>query len=319
MNTASTILITGGTGLIGKALTVALLERGFHVIILTRRPAKQKNNHPLLTYAAWNAVEKTINNDAIAKADYIIHLAGASLAKKRWTEKRKQKIISSRVDSGKLIVESLINIPNKVKAVISASATGWYGTDSLSFGEGRGEVFTETDPAANDFLGQTCRQWEAAIEPVSFLKKRLVKFRIGIVLSNEGGALKEFKKPLRFGIATILGSGKQIISWIHIDDLVRLFLYALDNENLSGTFNAVAPNPVTNKQLILQIAEKQRGRFCIPIHVPFLALKIFLGEMIMEALKSTTVSCKKIQEAGFIFQYPTIEKTIQQLGGQKFT
>jgi len=317
MNTGSTILITGGTGLIGKALTEALLQRGFHVIVLTRKPAKQKSNHPLLTYAAWNVEAKTIDKDAIAKADYIFHLAGASVAEKRWTTRRKKEIVDSRVDSGKLIIENLKTIPNKVKTVISISGIGWYGPSpslTLPFGEGTEKrSFIETDPATDDFLGQTCKQWEAAIEPVSFLDKRLVKFRTGIVLSNEGGALVEFKKSLRFGLATILGSGKQIISWIHVDDLVRLFLYALDNENVSGTFNAVAPNPVTNKQLILQIAQKQRGRYFIPIHVPSLALKIILGEVSIEVLKSATVSSKKIQEAGFIFQYPTIDKAIQQL------
>ncbi len=319
MNTGSTILITGGTGLIGKALSEALHERGFHIIVLTRNPTKQKSNHPLLTYATWNVEKKTIDEDTIAKADYIIHLTGASVAGKRWTKKWKKEIIDSRVESGKLIVESLKTIPNKVKTVISISGIGWYGPDpSLALSRGEGiekDFFIETDSAAEDFLGQTCKQWEAAIEPVSFLGKRLVKFRTGIVLSNEGGALAEFKKPLRFGLATILGSGKQVVSWIHIDDLVRLFLYVLDNENISGTFNAVSPDPVTNKQLILQIAEKQRGRYFIPIHVPSLALKIILGEVSIEVLKSATISSKKIQDAGFIFQYPTIKEAIQQLAG----
>jgi uncharacterized protein (TIGR01777 family) len=308
MNSGSTILITGGTGLIGKALTEALLQRGFHVIVLTRRSNdKPKTINDKLTFAEWNIMEQTISKEAITQADYIIHLAGASVAEKRWTKKRKQEIVSSRVDSGKLIVESLKTISNKVKAVISISGIGWYGSPTPTLPGGEGTAFIETDPAAEDFFGQTCRQWEAAIEPVSFFGKRLVKFRTGIVLSNEGGALKEFKKPLQFGIAPILGSGKQVLSWIHIDDLVRLFLFALDNENISGIFNAVSPNPVTNKQLILKIAEKQRGRFFMPIHVPSFLLKIILGEMSREVLKSATVSCKKIQDAGFIFQYPSID------------
>ncbi len=307
------ILITGGTGLVGKALTEALLQKGFHVIILTRNSSNQKTNQENLSYAEWNIEKKTIDKNVFANADYIIHLAGASVAEKRWTKKRKQEIISSRVNSSRLIVDSLINIPNKVKAVVSASATGWYGQNSLSLGEGRGEVFTESDPAAEDFLGQTCKQWEAAIDQVNGLGIRLVKLRIGIVLSNCGGAMKEFKKPLRFGIAAILGSGQQVISWIHIDDLVRIFLFALDNEKLSGIFNAVAPHPVTNKQLILQIAEKKRGRYFIPIHVPSFMLKLILGEMSIEVLKSFTVSAEKIQQAGFIFQYPSIDKAIDQL------
>lgn len=312
-----TVLITGGTGLLGRALTEALLQRGFRVIILTRNPEKQKPNHQYLNYAGWNVSSQTIDREAIATADYIIHLAGASVSERRWTTERKKEIISSRVDSGKLIVESLKTIPNKIKAVICASATGWYGPDLtpnpyLQSGEGRKVAgFKETDPASTDFLGQTCKQWEAAIEPVADLDIRLVKLRIGIVLSNEGGALKEFRKPLKFGLATILGSGNQVISWIHIDDVVRLFLYMLDNENISGAFNAVSPSPVTNKELVLLLAKSERGKNFIPIHIPSIALKIGLGEMSGEVLKSFTVSAEKILQTGFVFQYPDIDKAIE--------
>ena len=166
-------------------------------------------------------------------------------------------------------------------------------------------------------MGQTCKQWEAAIEPASFLGKRLVKIRIGIVLSNEGGAYPEFKKPLKFAFATILGNGKQIVSWIHIDDLVRAILFAMENEKMEGVYNAVAPHPVSNKELVLEIARKERGRSYIPVHVPTFALKIRLGEMSVEVLKSATVSSEKIQQAGFIFQYPDIESAILQLSHQK--
>jgi uncharacterized protein (TIGR01777 family) len=144
------------------------------------------------------------------------------------------------------------------------------------------------------------------------LNKRLVKLRIGIVLSNNGGALKEFKKPLRFGLATILGSGKQIISWIHIDDLVQLFIYALENENMNGVYNAAAPNPVSNKELIITAA-KARGKFYIPVYVPSFVLKLMLGEMSVEVLKSTTVSSLKVQDAGFFFNYTDIQTALKQL------
>jgi uncharacterized protein len=306
-----TILITGGTGMIGKALTQALIERGYNVIVLTRHiNDKQKTKNDKLSYAVWDVEKQTIDKDAFAKADHIVHLAGASVAEKRWSKKRKQEIIDSRVESGKLIVESLKNIPNKVKTVITASGIGWYGPD-------KGKVFTEDDPSSNDFLGQTCKQWEAAIEPASFLGKRLVKIRIGIVLSNEGGAYVEFKKPLKFGFATILGKGKQIISWIHIDDLIRIILFAIENEKMEGIYNAVAPNPVTNEELVLEIARKEKGKSFIPVHVPTFALKIRLGEMSIEVLKSATVNSEKIQNAGFIFQYPDIDSTILQLSHQK--
>jgi len=308
MNTA---LITGGTGLVGQALTEALLQQGFQVIILTRdvgnRPAITHEN---LRFAKWDIRQQIISREAIAEADFIIHLAGAPVADKRWTPRRKQEILQSRTESSKLIVDSLKTIPNHIKTVISASAIGWYGSDRQAPEKNQPiEGFQETDPAANDFLGQTCRQWEAAIEPVSFMEdKRLVKLRLGIVLSNSGGALKIFKKPLSFGIAPIMGSGNQMMSWIHIDDLVRLFLFALDKDTLSDAYNAVAPHPVSNKEFILHLAQKHRGRFFIPVHIPSLVLKMGLGERSVEVLKSMTVSSKKIREAGFIFQYPEISR-----------
>ena len=159
----------------------------------------------------------------------------------------------------------------------------------------------ETDPAAEDFLGTTCKEWEASIDPVISLGKRLVKFRTGIVLSKEGGALKEFQKPLRFGIATILGNGKQIMSWIHIDDLVRLYMYAIETEKLNGVYNAVAPHPVTNKKLVIQLAKTMRGKFYVPIFVPSFILKMVFGGLSIEVLKSATVSWGKREEYTFLY------------------
>ena len=309
-----TILITGGTGMIGKALTQALIERGFHVIILTRHfNDKQKTGNDKLTYATWDVAKQTIDKNAFAKADYIVHLAGANFADKRWNEKVKNEIVSSRVDSAKLIIESLKTIPNKVRTVISASGISWYGADDVK----TSKPFTETNPPANDFMAQTCQQWENAIEPASFLGKRLIKFRIGPVLSTEGGAYVEFKNPLSFGVAGIIGNGKQIMSWIHIDDLVRAILYGMENEKMDGVYNAVAPEPASNKELILKIAKKLEGKGFIAVHVPSFALKIVFGEMINEILKSTTVSSEKIQQVGFIFQYPDLGSAISQLASQK--
>jgi uncharacterized protein len=298
----ATVLITGGTGLIGRALTKSLLEKGYEVIILTRDPAKFATHTTRLNYAAWDPAAQTIDTDAITKTDHIIHLAGAGVADKRWSKKRKQEIVESRVKSGELLVKTLRETANQVQSVISSSAIGWYGPDD----KGQNTGFAEDAPAAADFLGQTCKQWEASIEPVAQLGKRLVKLRTGIVLSKDGGALKEFLKPLRFGIASILGTGRQMISWIHIDDMVRLYITAIEKENMIGVYNAVAPSPVTNKQLIMALARKKRGRFFIPVYVPSFVLKIMLGEMSIEVLKSATVSCEKLSKTGFIFQYPTI-------------
>jgi uncharacterized protein (TIGR01777 family) len=302
----ATILITGGTGMIGSALTKGLLAKGYGIIILTRKAKPPKGN---VVYKEWDVEKGTVDESAITKADYVIHLAGANVADGRWTEKRKKEIVDSRVRSGELLVRSLKEIPNKVKAIISASAIGWYGPDPKVPNP---TPFVETDIADDGFLGTTSKLWEGSIQPVVEFGKRLVIFRIGIVLSNKGGAYAEFKKPLNFSTATILGNGKQVVSWIHIDDLVRLLIAAIEDEKLYGIYNAVAPNPVSNKELILEIS-KQRNKFYIPLHVPTFALKIALGEMSVEVLKSAAVSSKKVEGTGFQFLYPTIAKAVENL------
>jgi len=203
--------------------------------------------------------------------------------------------------------------PNKVKAVFSSSAIGWYGPDPQIPSR---KPFMEADPAHKDFLGSTCKLWEEAIEPVRNLGKRLVLFRTGIVLSNSGGAYVEFKKPLQFRVATVMGSGKQIVSWIHIDDLVELYIKAMEDENWNGVYNAVAPQPVSNKHLIKTIA-KQTGKQHLTFHVPEIVLKTVLGEMSIEVLKSATVSCRKLELMGFAFSFPDIQTAINNLRASK--
>ena len=304
----STVLITGGTGLIGRALTKELVSKGYTVIILTRDKRRHKAAGNI-SYAEWNVEKQTIDKDAVAKADFIIHLAGANVAEGRWTEKRKKEILNSRVQSGALIVKAIKETPNTIKAVVSASAIGWYGPDPQIPNP---KPFVESDSAANNFLGNTCRQWEAAIQPVMEAGTRLVILRTGIVLSNEGGAYAEFKKPLNLGIASVLGSGKQVISWIHIADLVRLYIEAIENNRLSGIYNAVAPNPVNNKALISEMA-RQRKKFYIKAPVPAFVLKAMLGEMSVEVLKSATVSSHKIESTGFQFMFSDIGTAIYNL------
>jgi uncharacterized protein (TIGR01777 family) len=304
------ILIAGGSGLVGSRLNRMLLSKGYETIILTRKlPEQQGQKDSHTSYALWDIEKGTIDKEALARADYIINLAGAAVAEQRWTAARKQEIINSRVKSCDLLVKALRETDNKVKTVLCASAAGYYGADKS------GPVFkgfTETDPPATDFLGETCRLWEESIDPVTSLDKRLVKFRIGIVLSNEGGALVEFKKPLKFGLATILGSGNQIISWVHIEDLCRLMIHALENEALSGVYNAVAPTPVSNKTLIKTLAQV-REKFYIPVPVPVFALKIAMGEMSAEVLKSATVSAAKTESTGFRFLFPDVKTALEGL------
>jgi uncharacterized protein len=300
-----TILITGGTGLVGKALAPLLVAKGYRVIIMSRG----KNNPSptdAIVYAQWDTDKQTTDLAAVQQADYIVHLAGAGVMDKRWTEEWKKTIVDSRTQSSRLLVDTLQKHPHQVKAVISASAIGWYGPDKTP-----AVPFTEEAPADSAFLGDTCRQWEESIQPVTQLGIRLVKLRIGIVLAEGGGALQEFKKPLRFRIAGILGNGKQVVSWIKIEDLCRMFIYAIENEQLQGAYNAVAPAPVSNRTLTLALARAVCGRFFIPMHVPAFMLKLIIGGGSIEILKSTTVSSKKIQDAGFVFDYNTIEEAVR--------
>lgn len=308
------VIIAGGTGLVGTRLTELLIQRGYKVTILTRNKNKASNN-AAVSYACWDIIHKTIDAEPFATATAIINLAGAGIAEKRWTPERKKELVNSRVNACNTIVNALQETPNQIQTIINASAVGWYHPNVVTT-----KKYQEEEPANTDFLGTTCKQWEQAIHPVTLLKKRLVKFRIGIVLSKDGGALKEFLKPIRYGIASILGNGKQQISWIHIDDVCNMFIHALENENITGVFNAVAPDPITNAKLTMALAKKKRGMFFIPVIVPKFILKLVLGEMSTEVLKSSNISCKKWldfttnqQKEKFSFKYPTIEAAINNL------
>lgn len=269
-----------------------------------------------LSYATWDINRQTIDETAMVKADHIIHLAGAGVADKRWSGKRKKEIVDSRVQSSQLIVNSLQTIPNNVRTVVSASAIGWYGPDTKtgkdSAAKEISKPFTEDDPPAPDFLGMTCKRWEESIQPVEALGKRLVILRTGIVLGRAGGALEEFLKPLKFGVAAILGNGKQVISWIHLEDLVNMYIASLENTQLQGVYNAVASNPVSNKELTLELARAKRKYF-LPMHVTSFLLKIVLGEMSIEVLKSATVSNEKIRKTGFGFHFDSIPVALKDL------
>ncbi len=303
-----TVLLAGGSGTIGRRLHELLLQKGYEVIILSRSEPKDKKL-PGTRYARWNVIKGEIDKDAITECDHIINLAGEPVAGKRWTPEQKNTILESRVQTCALLVNALYSIPNKVQSIISASASGYYGPDNLlSLNDG----FTEDDPPSDDFLGEVCQQWEESIEAVNALGKRLVILRTGIVLSKKGGAFVEFTKSLKFNIAAILGTGKQIISWIHEDDICHMYLHALENESMSGAYNAVAPHPVSNRELIMALAHA-RKKFVIPVHVPGFALRLALGELSTEVLKSANLSADKIQKAGYSFLYPDIHTAARAL------
>ena len=302
-------IITGGSGLIGRSLTNYLISLGHDIIIFTR---KSLNSDRLqVTYKLWDPEKGTLDIESIQKADYIINLAGAGVMDKPWTPEYKKLILNSRVASGKVLSQALDKTTHGVKAFIAASAIGWYGEDKTDLKHTYG--FIESDPPAKGFLGETCLLWEESVNSIEKTNTRLVKLRFGIVLSNEGGAFPEFKNSLKFGVASILGNGKQIISWIHIDDLCRMIVFAMQDDTVTGIYNAVSPEPVRNKEMIIHTAKTLRHRFYVPVHVPKMAIQLMLGERSTEILKSATVNCKKIKTAGFTFLYPSLKLALDEL------
>ena len=308
----STILITGGTGLVGTALSNSLIHLCHKVIILTRKKKESSNTN--IQYAYWDIEKGIIEEGILALADYIVHLAGENVAEKRWTARRMEEILESRIMPGNCLIKALNDSPNKVKAVIAASAIGWYGPDNNNSAIGG---FTEEIANYDDFLGNTCFAWEQSMSPINKMGIRLVTLRIGIVLSEKGGALKEFMKPLDFGVAATMGSGKQIVSWIHIDDLCRMIGFCIENEEIKGVFNAVSPNPVSNSLLVKTLKKASDKLLSINISIPSFFLKLLLGDMSIEILKSTRVSAQKIINAGYRFEYSIISEAIKQLVDKK--
>ncbi len=302
--------MSGGTGLVGSALASHLTERGYQIIILSREKNRSSKN-PNIKYSFWNVEKAILDKNAVLTADHIIHLSGAGVMDKKWTAEYKKKILESRTKSAELIINCLKENEHQLKTFVSASAIGYYGADPKILE--RKDGFIESDLPSKDFLGETCLLWEASVEAVVAIGIRPVKLRTGIVLSKNGGALKEFKRPLRFGFAAIFGNGKQIISWIHIDDLCRMYCEAIENKYLHGTYNAVAPEPVSQKKLMLILANKMRNKFFTAVHIPVFLLKLFLGKRSIEILKSATVSDRKIKATGFTFLYPSLESAVNEL------
>lgn len=292
------ILIAGGSGLIGKRLTRTLLEHGYAVAHLGRSISGGK-----VPTFIWDPEKGTYDKDAITGIDVVINLAGAGVADKRWTASRKKIIAESRVKSVALLSKLIVD--STVQTVIGASAIGYYGFS-------KEKIFKESDPAGSDFLAQVTREWEEAYHPINKQDKRLVNFRIGIVLAKEGGALQEMAKPIRYFVGAPLGSGEQELSWIHIDDLCAMVVQAIEQNEMRGVYNAVAPNPVTNKQMTYAIAKKIHRPILVPF-VPAFALFILLGEMAQIVLNGSVVSSKKIEASGFEFSFPELSDALHDL------
>lgn len=296
------VLITGGTGLVGKVLSKKLLDKGYQVSFLSR----SQKEIPNIKVYQWNIEQGAIEEEAVLEADYIVHLAGAGVADKNWTEKRKKLIIESRTKSADLIQQVLENNEHKPQAFISASGISIYGDD-------KGEiVLDENSPSESSFLAEVVKVWEKSADQFSDLEMRVVKLRIGIVLSPEGGALPKIVKPIRYGFGASLGSGRQYVSWIHVDDLAEMFIQAIENQNMIGVYNAVAPNPVSNQELTKKSAKVLKKGMFLP-NVPSFMLKLMMGEMANIVLGGLNISGQKILDTGFQFQYTEIEKALEDL------
>ena len=291
------ILITGGSGLIGKAITSYLKKNNYEVAWLSRKPKKQKQKS-----FAWDVHKQTLDEKALDWCDGIIHLAGAGVADKRWSEKRKKEILESRTLSTRLLFENLQKLEKRPEVFISASAIGYYGMDT-----GR-ELIKEESPEGDGFLAEVVTKWEAELARLNTLGMRTVILRTGIVLDKKGGALAEMLKP---PVAAPLGNGKQYMSWIHLDDLAAMYGYALTHP-LTGIYNAVAPHPVSNYDLTKAAAEA-KGKPFLPIPVPGFLLKIVLGEMAGMVTGGNKVSSQKVEMAGFIFKYPYIKEALEKI------
>ncbi len=293
------ILISGGSGLVGTELSKMLKAKGHSISILSRKKSTAQG------FVQWNVEQGTIDKNALKGIDAIIHLAGEGIADERWTDERKVSIIDSRVNSTRLLLTELQKGTHQVKTFISASATGYYSE------RGDDMMFEDAIPA-RDFLGTTCVLWEKEVNKIAKLGIRTVKLRTGIVLTLDGGALKKMIMPFKFGVGSALGDGKQWMSWIHVNDLCAMYMYALEQENVNGEYNAVAPAPVSNYEFSKTLAKVMHKAFWAP-NVPAFILKMLFGEMSAVVLGSTRASSTKIEKAGFKFQFENLSDALKNL------
>ncbi len=291
------VLLTGGTGFIGRYLTTMLLEKGYSVSILTRA---SKKNTDTISYYIWDVSQNSIEEAAVLNADYIIHLAGENIADKKWTEERKAEIIASREQSIQLIVSVLKKHDKKLDAFISASGVGIYGALNGK------QICAEDTPAANDFLGITCQKWESATRAVTELGIRTVQIRTGLVLGKNDGFLKKLLPVFKFRLGSALGSGEQFMPWIHIHDLCSIYLQAISNPKMQGSYNAAINDGTTNAVFSRTLARVLGYSIWLP-NVPAFVLKIVMGEMAVIVLTGLRVSSDKIEKTGFEFKYKSLQ------------
>jgi uncharacterized protein len=293
-------IISGGSGLVGKRLCELLIQRGDSISLLSRN-----NQSHLIKKYVWDIEKSKIDLVWLNETDTIIHLAGAGVADKKWTASYKKEIYDSRINSTKLLFETLKNNPHTVKTIVAASAIGIYGNELK-------DIVDESSPSANTFLAKVCKDWENEVLKFETIGIRVVILRTGIVLSKTGGFISEISKPIKMLLGSVFGNGKQLMSWIHIDDLCRMYIKAAEDENMSGIFNAVAPNPVSNSEVTKKIAVRLHKLLILP-NIPAFVLTLVFGEMAGMLISDQNVSCKKIQTSGFDFKYSFIDSALEDL------
>ena len=297
------ILVSGSSGLIGSELVAALIEEDHEVVRLVRtKPVDGELR------VSWDPESRQLDASLLGGLDAVVHLAGENVATRRWTPAQKKRIRGSRVEGTRFLCETLAQLKNPPKVLVSASAIGYYGD--------RGdEILDESSPPGSGFLADICRDWEAATRPASDHRIRVVQLRFGIVLSAHGGPLAKMLPPFRFGLGGVVGSGRQYISWIAIEDAMRVIRMALVAENLRGPANAVSPSPVTNREFTKALGHVLHRPTLFPL--PAFAAKLVLGEMGKELLlASTRVSPRKLLEAGFEFRHPDLEGALRHVLGK---
>lgn len=296
---AEKILITGGTGLVGRHLSQLLAKKGYEVALLGRKEGSVNG----FTCYRWDPGTGYIDLQALEGTKMIINLAGALVAK-RWTKTYKKEIYDSRILSTRLLVEALKTQNHEVKTLIGTSAIGIYGNKV----KGALEDF----PVGNTFLANVCADWETENHQAAALGIRTCTMRVGVVLAKEGGFIPEVCAPIKKYVGAVLGTGHQMVSWIHIEDLCRLYIMALENPNMNGVYNAVAPIPVSNKEITYRMANLLGRPILLP-PVPGFALRIIFGEMASVLLADQEVSCNKSIQSGFVYHFPDIDKALRNL------
>jgi len=302
---SSTVLITGAKGLIGVPLVNLLLSRGKTIHTLSRTPT---NKNSSIKEFGWDTENGYLDERSLEGVEAIIHLAGENIGEKPWTIKRKQQIISSRTKSLQLLSGAIRSTTGaNIKTLVSSSAVGYYGDRA-------DEILTEDSPAGTGFLAETCVEWEQAADRAATEDLRLVKLRTGVVLATGGGALPKIAGPIKAGFGTVLGTGKQWMPWIHIDDVVHAYAHALEHDQVKGAYNLSSPQPVTNQVFTHEVAKVLKKNIWLP-HVPELALRIALGEMKAIVLSSNRTDSAKLQQSGFDFRFSHLQDALLDLYG----